>query len=200
MAFLYLFLEICIYYPLFAIMTFKISLLLRYISLIVQTTAMLISFFFLSFFYISLFWNLENNVTFLFLFLFYLLAQYVFLCSPFRSLCSVDFFLIFLCCFFLICSYLFFLFLSMSFLLSILFTLLFFPTLLFVLCFILSLSVYSLCLLFFDLPYCFLFKSAVLSFIFSYYSILPTSLLCSFNIQIVSSLFLLYSVFVEPSI
>ena len=95
---------------------------------------------------------------------------------------------------------LFFLFLSMSFLLSVLFTLQFFPTLLFVLCSILSLSVYSLCLLFFDLPHCFLFKSAVLSFIFSYYSILPTSLLCSSNIQIVSFLFLLCSVFLEPSI
>ena len=162
MAFLYLFLEIWIYYPLFVIMTFRISLLLRYISLIVQTTAMLISFFFLSFFYISLFWNLENNVTFLFLF--YLLAQYVFLCSPFRSLCSVDFFLIFLCCFFLICSFCS----SLCPFCSVLFTLQFFPTLLFVLCSILSFSVY------YFLISLIVFFSNLLSFLLSF----PITLFC----------------------
>ena len=90
---------------------------------------------------------------------------------------------------------LFFLFLSMSFLLCLVH-----PSIFSYSSFCSLFYSLLLCLLFFDLPHCFLFKSAVLSFIFSYYSILPTSLLCSFNIQIVSSLFLLYSVFVEPSI
>ena len=50
---------------------------------------------------------------------------------------------------------------------------------------------FTLCLftLFSDLPYCFLFKSAILSFLFSYYSILPASPLCYIAVQFV--LFLL---------
>ena len=50
---------------------------------------------------------------------------------------------------------------------------------------------FTLCLftLFSDLPYCFLFKSAILSFLFPYYSILPASPLCYITVQ--SVLFLL---------
>ena len=57
-----------------------------------------------------------------------------------------------------------------------------------------------LCLftLFSDLPYCFLFKSAILSFLFSYYTILPASPLCSITIQ--SAFFLLFLIFLEASI
>ena len=45
--------------------------------------------------------------------------------------------------------------------------------------------VFSLCLctVFSDLPYYFLFKSATISFLFSYYSILSASPLCSITIQ-----------------
>ena len=46
-------------------------------------------------------------------------------------------------------------------------------------------SVFSLCLftLFSDLPYGFLFKSVILSFVFPYYSVLSASPLCSVPIQ-----------------
>ena len=76
---------------------------------------------------------------------------------------------------------------SFLFLLSIFFILLF-ATLLYIPC-----SVFSLCLfsLFSDPPYGFLFRSVILSFLFSYYSVLSTSPLCSAPIQ--SLLFLLYS-------
>ena len=86
-----------------------------------------------------------------------------------------------------ICSYLFILFFPV-FLLS-------FSTLLSIPC-----SVFSLCLstLFSDLPYCFLFKSAILSFLSSYYSILSASPLCSITIQ--SALFLLFFSFLDPYI
>ena len=81
-----------------------------------------------------------------------------------------------------------------SILLAILYILLF-STLLFIPC-----SVFSLCLftLFSDLPYCFLFKSVILSFLFSYYSVLSASPLCSITIQ--SVLFLLVFIDLDPSI
>ena len=90
-----------------------------------------------------------------------------------------------------ICSFCSFL---CSFLLSIL-SILLFSTLLSIPC-----SVFSLCLftLFSDLPYCFLFKSVILSFLFSYYSVLSASPLCSITIQ--SVLFLLVFIFLDPSI
>ena len=90
-----------------------------------------------------------------------------------------------------ICSFCSFL---CSFLLSIL-SILLFSTLLSIPC-----SVFSLCLftLFSDLSYCFLFKSVVLSFLFSYYSVLSASPLCSITIQ--SVLFLLVFIFLDPSI
>ena len=61
-------------------------------------------------------------------------------------------------------------------------------------------SVFSLCLftLFSDLPYGFLFKSVILSFIFSYYSVLSASPLCSVPIQ--SVLFLLVFILLDTSI
>ena len=81
-----------------------------------------------------------------------------------------------------------------SFLLSIFFILLF-STLLSIPC-----SVFSLCLftLFSDLPYGFLFKSVILSFVFSYYSVLSASPLCSVPIQ--SVLFLLVFILLDTSI
>ena len=90
-----------------------------------------------------------------------------------------------------ICSFCSFL---CSFLLSIL-SILLFSTLLSIPC-----SLFSLCLftLFSDLPYCFLFKSVILSFLFSYYSVLSASPLCSITIQ--SVLFLLVFIFLDPSI
>ena len=48
-----------------------------------------------------------------------------------------------------------------------------------------------------DLPYCFIFISAVFSFLFSYSSILSASPLCSITAQYV--LFLLSFIFLEPS-
>ena len=91
-----------------------------------------------------------------------------------------------------ICSFCSFLY---YFLLSILSILLFFSTLLSIPC-----SVFSLCLftLFSDLPYCFLFKSVILSFLFSYYSILSAFPLCSITIQ--SVLLILVFIFLDPSI
>ena len=84
--------------------------------------------------------------------------------------------------------------LSCSFLLSLFFILLF-STLLSIPC-----SVFSLCLftLFSNLPYGFLFKSAILSFLFSYYSVLSASPLCSVLIQ--SLLFLLVFILLDTSI
>ena len=81
-----------------------------------------------------------------------------------------------------------------SFLLSVL-SILLFSTLISIPC-----SVFSHCLLtlFSDLPYCFLFKSVILSFLFSYYSVLSASPLCSIYIQ--SVLFLLVFIFLVPSI
>ena len=81
-----------------------------------------------------------------------------------------------------------------SFVLSFL-SILLFSTLLSIPC-----SVFSLCLftLFSDLPYCFLFKSVILSFLFSYYSVLSASPLCSITIQ--SVLFLLVFIFLDPPI
>ena len=57
-----------------------------------------------------------------------------------------------------------------------------------------------LCLfnLFSDVPYCFFFKSVILSFLFSYCSVLSASPLCSITIQ--SVLFLLVFIFLDPSI
>ena len=83
---------------------------------------------------------------------------------------------------------------SFLFLLSIFFILLF-STLLSIPC-----SVFSLCLfsLFSDLPYGFLFKSVILSFLFSYYSVLSASPLCSVPIQ--SVLFLLVFIILDTSI
>ena len=83
---------------------------------------------------------------------------------------------------------------SFLFLLSIFFILLF-STLLSIPC-----SVFSLCLfsLFSDLPYGFLFKSVILSFLFSYYSVLSASPLCSVPIQ--SVLFLLVFIVLDTSI
>ena len=49
-----------------------------------------------------------------------------------------------------------------------------------------------------DLPYCFLFKSVIPSFLFSFYSVLSASPLCSITIQ--SVLFLLVFIFLDPSI
>ena len=74
-----------------------------------------------------------------------------------------------------ICSFCSFL---CSFLLSIL-SILLFSTLLSIPC-----SVFSFCLftLFSDPPYCFLFKSVILSFLFSYYSLLSASPLCSITV------------------
>ena len=81
-----------------------------------------------------------------------------------------------------------------SFLLSVL-SILLFSTLISIPC-----SVFSHCLLtlFSDLPYCFLFKSVILSFLFSYDSVLSASPLCSIYIQ--SVLFLLVFIFLVPSI
>ena len=61
-------------------------------------------------------------------------------------------------------------------------------------------SVFFLCLftLFSDLPYGFLFKSVILSFAFSYYSVLSASPLCSVPIQ--SVLFLLVFILLDTSI
>ena len=61
-------------------------------------------------------------------------------------------------------------------------------------------SVSSLCLFTFfsDLPYCFLFKSVILYFLFSCYSNLSASPLCSITIQ--SVLFLLVFIFLDPTI
>ena len=56
---------------------------------------------------------------------------------------------------------------------------------------------YSVSVLFSDLL-CFLFKSVIFSFLFSYYSILSDSPLCSLTIQ--SVLFLLFFIFLDPSI
>ena len=81
---------------------------------------------------------------------------------------------------------------------------LFFPPIFFILLFstLLSIpcSVFSLCLfsLFSDLPYGFLFKSVILSFVFSYYSVLSASPLCSVPIQ--SVLFLLVFILLDTSI
>ena len=80
-----------------------------------------------------------------------------------------------------------------SFLQSVLSILLFFSILLSIPCSVLSLCLFTL---FSDLPYCFLFKSVIFSFIFSYYSILPASPLCSIIIQ--SVLFLLFFIFLDP--
>ena len=57
-----------------------------------------------------------------------------------------------------------------------------------------------LCLfnLFSNIPYYFIFKSAVLSFLFSYYSILSAYPLCFTIIQ--SDLFLLFLISLEPSV
>ena len=52
--------------------------------------------------------------------------------------------------------------------------------------------------LFSDLPYCFLFKSVILSFLFSYYSVLSASPLCSVPIQ--SVLFLLVFIILDTSV
>ena len=52
--------------------------------------------------------------------------------------------------------------------------------------------------LFSDLPYCFLFKSVILFFLFSCYSLLSASPLCSIPIQPV--LFLLVFILLDPSI
>ena len=90
-----------------------------------------------------------------------------------------------------ICSFCSFL---CSFLLSIL-SILFFSTLLSIHCFVFSLSLF---VLFSYLPYCFLFRSAIFSFPFSYYSVLSASPLCSITIQ--SVLFLLVFIFLDPSI
>ena len=92
---------------------------------------------------------------------------------------------------FVICSFCSFL---CSFLFSI-FSILLFSTLLSIPC-----SVFSLCLftLFSDLPYCFLFKSVILSFLFPFYSVLPAYPLCSITIQFV--LFLLIFIFLDPSL
>ena len=81
-----------------------------------------------------------------------------------------------------------------SFLLPI-FSILFFSSLLSIPC-----SVFSLCLftLFCDFPYCFLFKYVMLSFLFSYYTILSASPL--YSITIPSFLFLLVFIFIDPSI
>ena len=83
-----------------------------------------------------------------------------------------------------------------SFLLSLsLFSILLFSTLRSIPC-----SFFSLCLftLFSDLPYHFLFKTFIISFLFSYYSVLSASPLCSITIQ--SALFLLVFIFLDPSI
>ena len=83
-----------------------------------------------------------------------------------------------------------------SFLLSLsLFSILLFSTLRSIPC-----SFFFLCLftLFSDLPYYFLFKTFILSFLFSYYSVLSASPLCSITIQ--SVLFLLVFIFLDPSI
>ena len=71
-----------------------------------------------------------------------------------------------------------------SFLLSVFFILIF-STLLSIPC-----SVFSLCLftLFSDLPYGFLFKSVILSFVFSYYSVLSASPLGTVNKKLSNSL------------
>ena len=90
-----------------------------------------------------------------------------------------------------ICSFCSFL---CSFLLSIL-SILLFSTLLSIPCFVFSLCLFTV---FSDLPYYFLFKFATISFLFSYYSILSASPLCSITIQ--SVLLLLVFIFLDPSI
>ena len=125
--------------------------------------------------------------------MFYLLIYSAFVCSPFCFFCSVCF-PFFSVCFqsVLICSFCSFL---CSFLLSIMFTLLLFSTLFFLFPVLFSPSLFIH--LFSDLRYCFLSKSAILSFLFSYFSILAASPLCSITIQPV--LFLLFFIFLEPS-
>ena len=90
-----------------------------------------------------------------------------------------------------ICSFCSFLW---PFLLSI-FSILFLSTLLSIPCSVFSLSLFTI---FSDLPYCFLFKPVILSFLFSYYSILSASPWYSITIQ--SVLFLLVFIFLDPSI
>ena len=90
-----------------------------------------------------------------------------------------------------ICSFCSFLW---PFLLSI-FSILFLSTLLSIPCSVFSLSLFTI---FSDLPYCFLFKHAILSFLFSYYSILSAPPWYSITIQ--SVLFLLVFIFLDPSI
>ena len=87
------------------------------------------------------------------------------------------------------CCYLFFLFFPVFFSALYLFSILLLSTLLSIPC-----SVFSLCLftLFSDLSYCFLFKSVVLSFLFSYYSVQSASPLCSIPIQSVLFLVLVF--------
>ena len=89
-----------------------------------------------------------------------------------------------------ICSFCSFL---CSFLLSIL-SILLFSTLLSIHCFVFSLSLFTL---FSYLPYCFLFRSVILSFLFSYYSVLSASPLWSITIK--SVLFLLVLILLDPS-
>ena len=103
----------------------------------------------------------------------FLLFFYLFIHSGIQKSALICSFYSFLCCF----------------LLSILLILLFY-TLLPVPC-----SVFSLCLftLFFDPLYCFIFKSAILSFLFYYYYILSASPFCTISIQ--SVLFLLFFIF-----
>ena len=81
-----------------------------------------------------------------------------------------------------------------SFLLPI-FSILFFSCLLSIPCSVFSLRLFTL---FCDLPYCFLFKYVMLSFLFSYCSILSASPL--YSITIPSFLFLLVFTFIDPSI
>ena len=90
-----------------------------------------------------------------------------------------------------ICSFCSFLW---PFLLSI-FSILFLSTLLSIPCSVFSLSLFTI---FSDLPYCFLFKPVILSFLFSYYSILSASPWYSITIQ--SVLFLLVFIFLDPPI
>ena len=90
-----------------------------------------------------------------------------------------------------ICSFCSFL---CSFLLSI-FSILLFSTLVSIPCSVFSLYLFTLMS---DLPYCFLFKSVIPSFLFPYYSVLSASPLSSITIQ--SVLFLLVVIFLDPSI
>ena len=92
---------------------------------------------------------------------------------------------------YVICSFCSFL---CSFLLSI-FSILLFSTLLSILCSVVSLYLFALIS---DLPYFFLFKSVIPSFLFSYYSVLSAPPLCYLTIQ--SVLFLLVFIFLDPSI